>query len=398
VVTASCLMVKNTTYTRSMPVLGGCIMCIILVAGLWPFHAPRNHVDWLPNGNGLRLGRYASLLSAGVFQPGANDDASGSVEIWLQTDVPRSTHTILAFDSSDPPGTAFSLHQNKDGFRVERRNLGNDGVLRTAWFEIGQVFREKNPVFVTVTLGKHETSIYVNGVLVKSAPLLGIAGRDLSGRLVLGNSPRGNDNWSGVIHGLAIYERHLNPAQVAQHYESWTRNLRPALAQDDSPIAVYVFNEGRGSVVRNEIDPANSLTIPDRYFVLHPGFLASPKREYRPTWSYWEDVAINIAGFIPLGAWAVAYFSSVLAVKWPAVLAAFLGFSTSVAIELLQAILPTRSSGMTDIVTNTLGTIIGITLCRWFVVERRLAKVQHYGDQVDGRADERRFMDCLQAE
>jgi VanZ family protein len=379
-------MVKNTTYTRSMTVVGGCIMCIILVAGLWPFHAPRNHVDWLPNGDGLHLGRYAGLLSADVFQPGANDDASGSVEIWLQTDVPQSTHTILAFDSSNPPGTSFSLHQNKDRLRVERRNLGNDGVLRSAWFEVGQVFREKNTVFVAVTLAKQETSIYLNGVLVKSAPMLGIASKSLSGRLVLGNSPRGNDNWSGVIRGLAIYPRQLSRAQVAQHYESWTRSLRPALAQDDSPAALFLFKEGQGNTVRNEIDSATSLTIPERYFVLHPTFLASPQRDYHPSWSYWEDVAINVAGFVPLGAWTAAYFSSVKVVSRPAILAICAGFVTSFVIEVSQAFLPTRSSGMTDLITNTLGTAIGVMLCRWSVVQRWLAKAQQYGEQGDGGA------------
>jgi VanZ family protein len=131
------------------------------------------------------------------------------------------------------------------------------------------------------------------------------------------------------------------------------------------------------------MDLATSLTIPDRYFVLHQSFLSLPQHEYHPTWGYWEDVAVNIAGFIPLGAWAVVCFSSVRAVKWPFLLAILMGFSASVTIEVLQSFLPTRSSGMTDIITNTLGTVIGAMLGSWPIVQDWLARVRQRDDPAD---------------
>ncbi len=33
-------------------------------------------------------------------------------------------------------------------------------------------------------------------------------------------------------------------------------------------IALYLFNEGTGNVVHNQIDSATDLTIPERFFVL----------------------------------------------------------------------------------------------------------------------------------
>jgi VanZ family protein len=41
----------------------------------------------------------------------------------------------------------------------------------------------------------------------------------------------------------------------------------------------------------------------------------------------------------------------------------------SVAIEILQGFIPSRMSGVTDIMTNTLGTGIGVMFWRWQSVQ-----------------------------
>jgi len=60
----------------------------------------------------------------------------------------------------------------------------------------------------------------------------------------------------------------------------------------------------------------------------------------------------------------VAYFSTARAIKNAAATAILLGFLTSLMIEVLQAYLPTRDSGMHDLITNTLGTGLGVLLYR----------------------------------
>lgn len=380
-------MINHTIYARIVEVLGGCILSTILVAGLWPFHAPKNHVEWMENQNGLGFARFGSILSLGVFPSLPAPDPTGSLEMWLKPWSLGNTRTILSFEGSDHPGVPFSVLQFKDALMVYRYNVDAQGIPHTGSFAVNGVFRDKS-VLVTITLGKQDTSVYLDGILSKVSPSAGTSTNNLTGRLVLANSPSSSDNWPGVIRGLAIYDRQLSSAQVAQHYETWTKNLKPALAQDESPVALYLFNEGRGNVVRNEIDSATSLTIPERYFVLHPRFLSSPWREYHATWGYWEDVAVNIAGFIPLGAWALVYFSSVRPIKSPVLVAILMGFSISLMIEVLQAFLPTRSSGITDVITNTLGTVLGLMFCYLPVIRDWLTTAQQRGMHVVTTAPE----------
>jgi hypothetical protein len=371
----------DTAYARVVGSLCVCILCIILVIGLWPFHAPKNQVRWLNNGDGLHFGRYGTVVSSGTFQTNpVNDSTSGTIELWLEPEnLLSNSHTILSFYGSEHPGAPFWLHQYKNALVVHQNNIDSQGTVTTAWLTIHGVFREKRPSFVTIALRKGVTSVYLDGSLVKLFPILGTSTNNFTGRLMVANSPNVSDSWSGRILGLAIYDRQLTPAQIAQHYESWTKNQRPALAQDEAPVALYLFNERAGNIVHNQLNLSTDLIVPTHYFVLHPGLLRFPWREYHATWSYWEDVSVNIAGFIPLGFCVVAYFSSVCATKRAAAITIVLGFVTSLAIEILQAFLPTRSSGVTDIITNTLGTAIGVMLYRWSFTQILLTKARQYG-------------------
>ncbi|MGB9486519.1 MAG: VanZ family protein, partial [Terriglobia bacterium] len=92
-------------------------------------------------------------------------------------------------------------------------------------------------------------------------------------------------------------------------------------------------------------------------------------------WSYWEYVLVNIAGFIPFGFLFCAYFSLAGRIKRPALVTILLGFTVSLTIESLQAFLPTRDSGTTDVITNTLGTCFGVWLYRlnlWRILFARI--------------------------
>jgi hypothetical protein len=343
-----------------------CILVLgcVLVAGLWPFHAPRNGVGWLGD-NGIFLGRHGSLISEGAFEvPRASVGNACSLEIWLAPHRVDSAGTILSFYQSATNIIPFSLRQSLGDLVIQRFSPNQTPRKSKSYVE---VFRDLKPVFVTITSGPTGLNEYMNGNLVRKSTVPLFSGRNLAGQLVIGNAPTTTDSWSGQLSGLAIYDRELSAADVSLHYQEWIQGRPPTSTETERIRALYRFDEGKGSVAHNQSGLAPDLRIPDHFFVLREPFLERPWDEFHPDWVYCKDVAINIIGLTPLGFFFNAYLSVVKKSERATGVTIIVGFATSFAIEVLQSFLPTRDSGMTDLFTNTFGTAIGAVIFVWLM-------------------------------
>jgi len=334
----------------------------ILTAGLWPFHSPKNDVKWLASGNGLSFGTYGTILSSGVFDmTNAGDDAPCSLEIWVESYLPSNSSTLLAFYDPETH-KRFSLHQSLTDLEVRSKRVAtNDKTSRVGAvrFYVDNLFRRGRQHFITITSRGSQTRVYVDGALAAEPAQFPLSAQDFTGELVIANSPVHDDSWQGRFRGLAIYQQELTPPQVLEHYQSWTKDGRPAITADERNTALYLFDEGEGNTIHNRAKSGVDLNIPERYTVFDEKFLEPAWDEYSPNWSYLKNVLINIAGFIPLGFIANAFFSSVGKGRRAVLFTILLGCATTLTIEILQAFLPTRDSGTTDLFTNTLGTCLG---------------------------------------
>jgi hypothetical protein len=338
----------------------------VLVAGLWPFHAPGNEVTWLGNANGLNFGRHGTVLSSGKFQaPPSRDDVSVSLEIWLQPLRRADSNTLLAFFAPERP-LQFSLHQSETDLALQLGSPSEHVVAKgSGLVYVDEIFGTRKLLLIAITSGAQETRVYVDGTLATTAPQFRLSAKDFTGQLVLGTSPAVNDSWSGQLRGLAIYQQELTAVQVHRHFETWTTEGRPEIGGNERVLALYPFDEHEGRVVHDRAGSGIDLHIPERYVIVNEKFLEPPWKEFYRGWSYWKNLGINVAGFIPLGFFFCAYLTSVRRVSRARLLTIILGAAASVTIEVLQAYLPTRDSGMTDIITNTLGTCLGVLLYRW---------------------------------
>jgi VanZ family protein len=231
------------------------------------------------------------------------------------------------------------------------------GTIRPAARYVTQVFRAGRLVFVGLVTNAEGTAVYVDGALARVFPGFRSA-QPCSGPFVVGDSPRDNDTWQGELRGLAIYRQAISSAEMASDYLSWTRNSRLS----GSAGSLYLFNERSGRIVHDQGISGIDLQIPERYVIVRQILLESPLRAFEPTKGYVEDLAINVVGFAPFG---ITLYAFLFASGWKrhvGIQVVMAGLLTSLMIETLQSYLPTRDSDLTDVLTNTLGTWLGVYL------------------------------------
>jgi len=104
--------------------------------------------------------------------------------------------------------------------------------------------------------------------------------------------------------------------------------------------------------------------IPEKFTPFKRVILTSPWEDFKLDRSYLKDVVINFFGFIPFGFFFLALLWNPIKLKKfrMSILVILSGGGLSLIIELIQSNFPTRSSSFTDLIFNTLGTVVGIII------------------------------------
>jgi len=355
------------------------ISSILVVAALWPFNPfPPNRVSWLSTDSGLRFDPDGIVQSSVVFRSSHSAGmAFCSLEISLEpaiSNVPGS-ETILAFYKPDD-STGFRLLQHFDEFLVQRDFIDGQHRLGTAEIKVIQAFNSPGRKLFTITSHSNGTAIYQDGKFAESNSGFGMTCESLSGQVTLGNSSTAYDSWQGNVSGLAFYRQGLTPAQIMNHYQSWSRASGPGELKNDGLFGFYSFSEHGGRTIHNTVGDEPNLFIPSTFSIPHKAFLELPWHEFSLSIAYLWDVSLNIAGFLPFGFFVCAYFDCDHSRKRAALITIVLGATVSLSFEILQGFLPTRSSGVTDIITNTVGTAIGVLLVSSSLAHKMFAKLR----------------------
>jgi len=334
------------------------VLAIILALGLWPFHAPENEVARLKDRAGLGFGGAGSATSSSLLHAPESSESGDAIEIWLRPRRNWDSGTVLTFCSPEYRSQLLVRQSQADlELKMETEEQWRS---EAANLSVKDFFRKTKARFATITSGGQGTSVYLDGTLVKYAPLYRLSTARLTGRIIIGDSAGQPGGWRGELYGLAIYHRELTRQEVVRHYVAWTQEGRPQTAPNERNVALYLFNEGAGNVVHNAAGPGLDLQIPKEYQVVDKIFLEPFWKEFSLTRSYLSAILKNILGFVPLGFCFYSYLKA-LRVRRAGLTTIILGGIVSVTIEVLQGYLPTRDSGTTDIITNTLGTWIGLT-------------------------------------
>jgi hypothetical protein len=345
----------------------------VLVATLWPMNFfPWNGVSWLQAEKGIRFHNEGLIVSNEPLKlQTANDSESYTLELLLRPSSIEHSSTILSFYNPQASNQLL-IRQLKSGLAVARDSQSErDRIIEC---DIGQVFQKGKLAWIAISSGPHGITFYVDGKRSYSFPGSNISRGDLSGYIVLGTSPLSYQPWNGEIYGLALYASALTDESALQHYQAWihTDEYQPNL---EDALSRFTFLEGTGTTIHNQVTSEPNLEIPPTFSVLHKAFLRPPELEFRFHWHYALDVISNIAGFVPLGLIICAYLDWTKP-PWKAILLTivFCGM-LSLTIEVLQYYIPRRGSGITDIITNTLGGALGAALLQISSFRRQLYRM-----------------------
>jgi VanZ family protein len=337
-----------------------------------PSSSVRTNVHWLPESNGIEIATVSALRSFTPPERLYNALLKGNgitLEIWLATKNNRQTG----------PARIISFSYNK---YLRDLTLGQEGGnlilrLRTEKTDMnGMPELVVNDVFVpnllqhiVVSYDWSEESIYVfvDNQLKTKFHAGRISDWDTSYVMVIGNEATGNRPWFGKIYKMAIYDMTLSHREILRNYQAgivdtpgWTV---PALHRLEGPVALYLFDEGEGDIVRDRsgLKPALDIQIPREIQVNNKVFLRAPYQNFVLNTHTMKDVLLNTGCFIPFGFLLHAVMKRKSRTSLQAMGAVIiLGVLFTISVESIQYFIESRSSSLTDVINNTIGMMLGI--------------------------------------
>jgi VanZ family protein len=360
--------------------LFGSTLLATLTAGLWPFRPPENDATGLKGDDAIWFSGQGTAISDGMLRFGDAGGSTCTLELWLKPASAWIGGTPLSFYNRER-GREFAISQDGAELLLRLVDWDRRGTNREQVLVVQNVFR-RSEFLLTLTSNGANTLVYVDGQMMLNAPHFQLSSKDLAARLILGSAPRRDDAWAGEVKGLAIYAADLSAGEVMKHSRQWIATGRPTVSVGQDPVALYLFRGPWDKVVPNAVAGGVDLTLPRRFRTVDQLRFQSGASEKRFDNTSRNDAVLNVLGFVPLG-WVAAWFWMVLVRGKSFVPAAVMtGIAASFVIEFFQSYLPTRYSGTTDLITNSIGTCFGVAAylaAAWMIAKKN--RVGHSGTQ-----------------
>jgi hypothetical protein len=342
------------------------ILTVMLIVTLYPFNFfPANGVQWLSNEPGLYFNGKGIAYTDKTKT--VCETTSVSVVLLLKERFGSKNwgpNEIFSFydDLASPPLTVGQWGGHIFLYSRFEKNWGDK------WYRLFRTkhrFPRGKPHLVTVTFGDGVKAIYIDGKLddKRRIQIHDAANVVFCGRLIIGNSPTGWHGWWGEVKGLAIYDRVLLPKEIIKHYSVVLQRGMRGLVKTPGCLALYPLDEGKGIMAKSIVGECRRLHVPiSRTPLLLATLFHLRHQDMRVESLTIVDLFINTLFFVPYG----FLFSTIIFRKYNTgllvtfLMVIFTGSFLSFTIEFLQLFLPTRISGITDVFSNTIGTVFGV--------------------------------------
>jgi hypothetical protein len=324
-----------------------------------------NGVNWITDRAGIHFGKSGIAYTdhfnrINIDSPTESNDLSLEIAFKIEKPFRSGWSFIFAIHSCEDSNQllmaqwrSWIILMNGDDYTNKRKS--NRIFIDTASFPDG-------PMFLTMTTGNYGTKLYCDGKLVREKKdlTLELPSGEKS-RLLLGNSAYGTNPWEGDIYGLAFYRSTLTDGDIAIHFNRWSEEQDFSFAKTDKPLVLFLFNEKEGELANDYTAGNDPLNIPKEMKIWERKILVPPWEDFSYDKNNVEDILINVIGFMPLGFFLFATLNKLdgNSMKHGILTTVIICFVVSLFIEIVQAWIPSRSSSMTDLISNTFGGWIG---------------------------------------
>lgn len=331
-----------------------------------PFHFhPKNDVSWIIGRPGLRFGDnglvYARIPADGWEHTGS---AGCTLQLWLRPAMDSDNNTVVGFYREDRP-TQLRIGQDGDSLLVlNSKSQGMQWATSASSVEIEHFFDHRQEYFLTVRSGPSGTSVFRDGVQLKTWDERVFGREQCQGLLTIGNSAVMYDTWQGDLFGMGVFAGESSEPEIKAVVDDWKKGEIRQIAAVPDAVAVYSFQEGAGNIIRNEVrtQSTSNLEVPPYFSILRKEKLETPWNEFRFAAWYLRDLLVNIIGFVPFGFLLCGHLTWIWRIKRGVLWTTVFGLLLSLGIEIIQIYIPQRTSGMTDILMNVFGAFLGALL------------------------------------
>lgn len=356
----------ETLLRRSHLVLLYAAVVLLVLLAPFDFHGvlrPKSELDWTPDTNGVSFSGVAALRADEGLEPLFRSLVSGeglTVEAWLSTQsVDQLGPARIVTFSQDSQHRNFTLGQ-ENGDLVIRVRTTTTNLNGRPNLIVPDVFRVSSVQHLVVTYDSHKMSVYVDGEprVVSDSLHKGLFETwDPSHEFLLGNEADGERPWAGSLFLVALFNRSLDAQEVRQNFSVGCRI--PAVTEGrvvEGGVALYRFDTGSGNRVfdRGSRDERTDLTFYTGEEITRQYFLSSPLEAATA-----RDVVLNIILFLPLGYLGILWLRSRLSFGIALTLVVLAGGALSLIAEVLQYFSIVRHSSLSDVISNTIGTLAG---------------------------------------
>jgi VanZ like family len=352
------------------------LMGLMLFAGLWPFSfGARNNVTFTESTNGISFSSPAVIYDI--------DTLTESEKTFLADSV-VTIH--LRLKAADTVGSARRRHT---AWLLSLRYGHRERALISQWkshllvsvvrtvadvrspeakaLAMRNAFSKGKSLDIVIVTGQSGTTLIVDGE--RKAYAEGYRMFDGRGagpqHLQLCGSIIGKYTWDGTLFDFGMYKGDVSGQLTGTGRAEGSPSGPP---MEMSRALIRFTFERLDSVLRNCAGDRHALRV-------SPRFPVSPDQVLVPIWEdfvndkeYFADIAVNFVGFIPFGYFFAGFFLLFFPLRKgnAFLIAVAAGFCLSLCIELAQVYLPGRTSQMSDLIFNTLGTVAGAGgLCAW---------------------------------